>query len=355
MPKKKGGKKKNGKSTQKEENNIGVDVFQSTLRNQFKKNNVKDEETSQFIIPMEEHIKAEQSKKKLKLLLNYSISDNSLRAFHEAVVEVTQPTGDSLAKDFSEISVLCINNCILQDGFSIIAKCIQKVQSIARLQLQRVISHLNPQVKKGLIELGNSLAKSNIIWLNLNFNNLGDEGLEEFSKSFGMTKLEQLHLDYCGLTPASGQSLRKIISRSKKLKVLSLKGNRLQSAGLLHICNALQDPEIKLEKLILSLNQIGEVDDEDESVARSLDELCALLHNQSSLSVVELNGNCFAEKYGELLKNTFDNNKHMKKFTIPHHWYESTAIYTKMANITEKRKGKKKGKKGKKGKKKKKS
>uniref|UniRef100_A0AAR2K519 NACHT LRR and PYD domain-containing protein n=1 Tax=Pygocentrus nattereri TaxID=42514 RepID=A0AAR2K519_PYGNA len=89
--------------------------------------------------------------------------------------------------------------------------------------------------------------------LNLNWNNISDLGVNEFSNLLKnpQCQLEKLLLEFCNITEAGCWALVKALkSNPSNLRELNLKYNKLGEEGIKKLTDLLEDPHYKLKKLL---------------------------------------------------------------------------------------------------------
>ncbi|KAM9323799.1 NACHT, LRR and PYD domains-containing protein 3-like [Gastrophryne carolinensis] len=102
-------------------------------------------------------------------------------------------------------------------------------------------------------ELSNMIRSRSLKLLDLSFNNLQDSGISLICKGLQEPSctLQELRLRNCGLTYSCCEILGSVISTSKFLETLVLRGNDLQDTGINLLCEGLRSPSCSLRDLSL--------------------------------------------------------------------------------------------------------
>jgi len=345
MPKK-SGKKKGGKGKEPAVKEMTIEEFRGKLKDGFKADAISDLEQRIFLGFIDSEVETrEKDSEPLKVLLAGNISSSAIASFCKSLCQARK-------ENFKMVNVVCFSNAnVGEEGTKAIAKVVEQVDSLNRLELLGCRVPSVACIPLGLAIERNSKTSSSLRKLNLSYNKIGTAGLTQLVTGFTSNKaMEELILSYCDLDSTSGLALMKLIKGCPSLKKLDLTGNRLGARGLQFISQAIINCGSGLEELKFSLNCVGEEDLEHSILVSSMDDLAELLR-KSSLSILDLSGNCFPEEFGECLFTAYEEGK-VAQFSIPHNW-KNAELYKSFQKIRDKRGGKKK-KKGKGGKKKKK-
>uniref|UniRef100_A0ACB8G3T8 Uncharacterized protein n=1 Tax=Sphaerodactylus townsendi TaxID=933632 RepID=A0ACB8G3T8_9SAUR len=89
-------------------------------------------------------------------------------------------------------------------------------------------------------------------------NDLKDEGMEHLCEGLKDPKaaIQSLWLRECGLTKACCKSVASVLSKNNSLKELQIGGNNLQDEGVAQICEGLMDPSCTLESIWLGNSEL---------------------------------------------------------------------------------------------------
>ncbi|XP_076860390.1 NACHT, LRR and PYD domains-containing protein 12 [Brachyhypopomus gauderio] len=164
------------------------------------------------------------------------------------------------------------------------------------VQLARLISLAQSHVSVSVITcLARAMREGQAAQLDLNYSNLGDEGVQNLCVPLESSSLQILRLRACALTPACGEALSKLLSVSK-LRVLDLSANDLQDQGVSRLLRALGPSACALQELSLDHCALS-----GACVAPLASAMCGAL---SALKTLDLSGNVLAGDSLELLTHT---------------------------------------------------
>ncbi|XP_078504491.1 NACHT, LRR and PYD domains-containing protein 3-like [Lissotriton helveticus] len=102
-------------------------------------------------------------------------------------------------------------------------------------------------------------SNSSLLELDLGHNKLGDAGVSLICDALKHpdTRLQKISLQLCEITGASSAALATALRSNRSLLELGLSRNVLGDAGLLLICDALKEPDSRLQKIKLSKSSIS--------------------------------------------------------------------------------------------------
>lgn len=346
MPKKKG--KKGGKNKGKKKDDVQqltVEEFRGALNDEFKASGVSEEERKVFLSFIDEEMERERQDSDP---LNFCLPGNDLTPLG---IKTFCDTLTKKKEVFKLVRVICISHAkIGAEGTKALATCIKTLESLSRVEL--IGCQIPPHVCG---ELGASInSSSGLRKLNLSYNKLGTDGLQNLVESLNSNKMVELKLSYCGLNDSAkcGELLSKLVKSCQSLKILDLAGNRLGARGLHYTCRAILDSGSGLESLKFCLNGVGEGDQSDTNLEMGMDTLVEVLE-KSSLNELDMNGNCLPEEFAESLLAALEvgqSRGKVSKFSAPSHWNKEiskkfTAKFTAGKAKKKKKKGKAKKKK----------
>ncbi|XP_070621835.1 ribonuclease inhibitor isoform X2 [Erythrolamprus reginae] len=126
--------------------------------------------------------------------------------------------------------------------------------------------------------------KSSLQMLNLSNNKLGDEAVKNLCQALvkGSSNLQSLHLESCEITRASCKDLSTFLGNTPTLKDLCIGDNSIGDAGLAILCQGVQNPNCKVEKLWLW---------ECNITADGCKELATIIGTKETLKEISLLGN----------------------------------------------------------------
>nr|XP_014354026.1 PREDICTED: ribonuclease inhibitor-like [Latimeria chalumnae] len=200
-------------------------------------------------------------------LTELHLSDNKL--YDSGVHQICSPNNDQIQK-------LSLNSCsFTSDCCRYLASFLSRNQSLTELDLSDneikdsglslICSAHNDQLQKlslqgcgltvGCCKDLISVLHTNqtLTELNLDRNNLQNSGVRQICDALKdpNCKLQTLRLHDCGLTDGCCEDLASVLHTTQTLTVLELGKNRLLDSGVREICAALKDPHSKLQKLNL--------------------------------------------------------------------------------------------------------
>eukprot|EP01035_Chromulina_nebulosa_P024512 gene24512-31919_t len=201
---------------------------------------------------------------------------------------------------------------------------------------------------KGANALGSSLSHGHnlsLLTLKLDYNaTLGDEGVVNLCKGLrtNMT-LKQLHLQFCGLTSASGVPLSDLLAFSKSsLEWLNVSGNKIGGLGLRDLCKGLM-VNTKCVTLGMADNAIDQTEDDAIGLTALRD---VMLNDSVQISSIDLMYNRIGESGAKILATALGpDNSRIKEFLV------DLTLPMPIFELIFRKGGGGKGKKGKKGKK----
>ncbi|XP_058012659.1 ribonuclease inhibitor isoform X1 [Ahaetulla prasina] len=126
--------------------------------------------------------------------------------------------------------------------------------------------------------------KSSLQMLNLSNNKLGDEAVKNLCQALvkGSSNLQSLQLESCEITRASCEDLSIFLSNTPSLTELCIGDNSIGDAGLAILCQGIQNPKCKVEKLWLW---------ECNITAAGCKELATIIGTKETLKEMSLLGN----------------------------------------------------------------
>uniref|UniRef100_A0A4W3HEW5 Uncharacterized protein n=1 Tax=Callorhinchus milii TaxID=7868 RepID=A0A4W3HEW5_CALMI len=136
--------------------------------------------------------------------------------------------------------------------------------------------------------------------LNFENNNLGDCGVKRLCEALRNPecKIKGLRLDGNNLTADCTEDLTSALSTNLSLTELILNNNKLGDCGVKRLCEALRNPECKIESLELDSNNL---------TADCTEDLTSALSTNHSLTELNLNinnlGDCGVKRLCEALRN----------------------------------------------------
>ncbi|XP_039187175.1 ribonuclease inhibitor-like isoform X2 [Crotalus tigris] len=144
--------------------------------------------------------------------------------------------------------------------------------------------------------------KSSLQMLNLSNNKLGDEAVKHLCQALvkGSSNLQSLQLESCEITRASCDDLSTFLSSTPSLTELCIGDNNIGDAGLAVLCQGVQNPNSKLEKLWLWECNIS---------AAGCEELAKIIGTKETLKEMSLLGNPVTNEGVELLCQGLKNPK----------------------------------------------
>ncbi|XP_015779053.1 PREDICTED: nucleotide-binding oligomerization domain-containing protein 2-like isoform X2 [Acropora digitifera] len=155
---------------------------------------------------------------------------------------------------------------------------IVKLFDDANCQLSGLDIGFNNIGDEGVQQLSNVLVKSQLSSLYLGFNNIGDEGVKHLSNVLEDSQLSMLHLGRSNITADGVQQLSNVLVKSQ-LSSLYLGFNNIGDEGVKHLSNVLEDSQLSMLHL-----RCSNITDEGVEQLRNV-----LLNNQKlrSLSLLE--------------------------------------------------------------------
>ncbi|XP_007442697.1 ribonuclease inhibitor-like isoform X1 [Python bivittatus] len=138
------------------------------------------------------------------------------------------------------------------------------------------------------------LTKSSLQTLNLSNNKLGDAAVKHLCQALldGPCNLQSLQLESCDITHASCKDLSAVLSNKPSLIEFCIGENRIGDAGIAILCQGVQNPNCKIEKLWLW---------ECNITAPGCKELAKVIGTKETLKEISLLGNALTDEGMEFL------------------------------------------------------
>ncbi|XP_049636904.1 ribonuclease inhibitor-like [Suncus etruscus] len=159
----------------------------------------------------------------------------------------------------------------------------------------------------GCKELPRSLCSmSNLLELHLNYNSLGDTGLQLLCKGLldSQCQLERLQLEDCSLSAESCEALDPVIRGKPNFKELTVSNNPIGEAGARMLCQSLTESSCQLETL--KMDNCG-------LTSANCKDLSRLVASKASLSELDLGCNKLGnEGIAELCRGLLNPNSQLK-------------------------------------------
>ncbi|KAG8125644.1 hypothetical protein E2320_020776 [Naja naja] len=136
--------------------------------------------------------------------------------------------------------------------------------------------------------------KSSLQMLNLSNNRLGDDAVKNLCQALvkGSSNLQSLQLESCEITLASCKDLSTFLSNTPSLRDLCIGDNSIGDAGLAILCQGVQNPNCKVEKLWLW---------ECNITAAGCKQLATIIGTKETLKDMSLLGNPVKDQGAEFL------------------------------------------------------
>nr|XP_032635809.1 NACHT, LRR and PYD domains-containing protein 12-like [Chelonoidis abingdonii] len=139
-----------------------------------------------------------------------------------------------------------------------------------------------------------SVLSTNQKELDLRGSKLGDSGVKQLCERLNHPncKLQRLVLGDCGIAASGCKYFASVLSANQTLKELDLRGSKLGDLGVKQLCEGLKHPDCKLQKLVLGYCGI---------TASDCKYLASVLSTNQTLKELDLGGNKQANSGVKLL------------------------------------------------------
>ncbi|XP_077179453.1 NACHT, LRR and PYD domains-containing protein 12-like [Paroedura picta] len=211
--------------------------------------------------------KGTENKKKAMNVFHYLFEAHNAPLVRQAVDEASR-------MDFSELFLMPVDCIIL----AFILSCCKE---IACLNLDSCFIQV-----EGLQRLGPQLHR--VRELSLCNNDLRDAAMKDIACALKRSdcKLESLSLAKNAFTEPCCRDLGLALLENRSVLKLDLTKNKLQNEGLAHLLEAFSSPQCKIRELVIRENSLSDA---------SCRNLCSALAGNTSLQLLNLNGNFFTD------------------------------------------------------------